>query len=76
MFEQTSNAYELVPALAAPVVPAGRPVRCGGQNVRETRKEDLNLLQPSAAEVAEARRAIAAIRVAREARLLNKTQGR
>ena len=37
--EQTSNAYELVPTLAAP--PVFPRARCGGHNGRETLKEDI-----------------------------------
>jgi hypothetical protein len=66
--EQTSNAYELLTAAEAPIV----PVRCGGHSVRETLKE-VNL--PSASpslEVLAAQVALAQRRREMEQRLLHK----
>ena len=56
--EQTSNAYELVPALGtAPVLPR---FSCDGQSVRETLKVDISYYQqPSPAEVAAAQATLA-----------------
>ena len=68
--EQTSNAYELVPTLAAP--PVLPRVRCGGQNVRESRREEIqpSLPLPTPAEAAAAQAALAQHRAAMEQRLL------
>ncbi|HTW71149.1 MAG TPA: hypothetical protein VME47_14760 [Acetobacteraceae bacterium] len=67
--EQTSNAYELVPTLAAP--PVLPRVRCGGQNVRESRKVEIqsSLPLPSPAERQAAIEALARVRAARTALL-------
>ena len=68
--EQTSNAYELVPTLAAP--PVFPRARCGGHNGRETLKEDISLLLPlpSPAEAAAAQAALAQHRALMEQKLL------
>jgi hypothetical protein len=72
--EQTSNAYELVPATENPAA------CCGGQSVRETRSVDkstdhLPAAAPSAAAIATAQAILAARRRAIEARLLTKGSG-
>jgi len=68
--EQTSNAYELVPALAAP--PVLPRARCGGQNVRESQNVLIQPLLPlpSPEEAAAAQAALAQHRAAMEQRLL------
>ena len=68
--EQTSNAYELVPALGtAPVLPR---FSCDGQSVRETLKVDISYCPEfTATEVQAAQRALAQRRAITEARLLN-----
>jgi hypothetical protein len=69
--EQTSNAYELVPTLAA--LPALPRVVCGGQTVRETRRIDISYCPEfTAAERQAAQAALAQRRAAVEARLLNR----
>jgi hypothetical protein len=76
--EQTSNAYELVPTLAA--TGAGRPAnvpafggpRTGGQTDRATRRIDISYCPPSAEEVVAAQTALAAVRAESERRLLLK----
>ena len=67
--EQTSNAYELVPTIAAP--PALPRARCGGQSVRENRKESIPsvLPLPSSAERQAALDALARVRAARSVQL-------
>jgi hypothetical protein len=67
--EQTSNAYELVPAAAPPVsVP-----RCGGQTGRETKRiESSYYPQFTTAEIQAAQAALAQRRAAIEGRLLRK----
>jgi len=68
--EQTSNAYELLTAIAAPhEMP--RTARCGGQPGRETRREAIPsvLPLPSPAERQAAQEALARVRAARSARL-------
>jgi hypothetical protein len=69
--EQTSNAYELVPAIATPPAEMRAP-RCGGQSVRETLKVDISYCPEfTAAERQAAQTALAQRRAAVEARLLN-----
>jgi len=66
--EQTSNAYELAPTLAAP--PVLPHARCGGQSGRETPRELIRPVPlPSPAERQAALEALARIRAARSARL-------
>ena len=69
--EQTSNAYELVPALGtAPVLPR---FSCDGQSVRETLKVDISYgQQASPAEVAAAQAILAQRRATMEGRLLTR----
>ena len=63
--EQTSNAYELVPTAAVPVV------SCGGQDGRETRKIDISHCpQFTVAEIQAAQAALAQRRAVVEGRLL------
>jgi hypothetical protein len=68
--EQTSNAYELVPAIAAPPAAMLAP-RCGGQAGRETRRIDISYCpEVTPAERQAAQAALAQRRAAIEARLL------
>jgi|SRR5579863_5753816 len=62
--EQTSNAYELVPTIAAPIA----RVSCGGQNVRETRQRLIQSSMPTPS-LAEAAAALAWRRSVMEQRL-------
>lgn len=66
---QTSNAYELVPTLAAP--PVLPRAACGRHSVRETQRIDISYCPEfAAAEITAARSALAKRRAAVEARLL------
>jgi hypothetical protein len=72
--EQTSTAYELVPAVAPPPRPVFSRSRCGGQNGRGIHSSMIQVGEPSPADRAAAAAALANRRREMEQRLLTGRQ--